>query len=45
MLYLLPALLLLFVVSFGNENCNSIIYTASGIGRNVGVPTGNADIQ
>ena len=44
MLYLLPGLLLLFVVSFGNEQCNSIIYTDAG-GEKVGVPTGNADKQ
>ena len=44
MLYLSPALLLLFVVTFGNENCNSIIYT-DGNGKVIGIPTGNPDIQ
>ena len=38
MLYLLP--ILLFVVSFGDENCNSITFTDS-TGRLWGTPTGN----
>ena len=37
MLYLLP--LLLFAVSFGNEDCNSIVYSVDG--KTFGLPTGN----
>ena len=43
MLYLLPLLSLLFVVSFGNEDCNSIVYSAAG--QTYGVPTGNIYID
>ena len=42
MLYLLP--ILLFAVSFGDENCNSITYT-DGTGILISTPTGNIDIQ
>ena len=42
MLYLLP--ILLFAVSFGDENCNSITYTDI-VGLAYGIPTGNIDIQ
>ena len=39
MLYLLPVLL--FVVSFGDEYCNSIIYTDITHGNVIDIPTGN----
>ena len=42
MLYLLPVLL--FVVSFGDESCNSITYTDPH-GKVVAFSTGNIDIQ
>ena len=42
MLYLLPVLL--FAVSFGDENCNSITYTDDN-GKVVAVPTGNIEMQ